>query len=162
MYTDGTAFSTGGLDMNGFAYSATLLGTTQTSNGVVFNLGPANTPNGVANATVSLPQQNFSTLNLLATGINGNQTGQSITVTYTDGTTSTFSQGFADWHGATAFPGQSKAVTMAYRNIYNGTDDDKTFNVYSYAFSLNNTKKVQSIQLPANANVITLAITLQP
>ena len=78
--TDGTTF-TGGLDQVGSAYSANLLGSTVSWNGNSFTLGPANAPDAVTSATVTLPAGQYATLAMLATGVNGNQPSQSFTVT---------------------------------------------------------------------------------
>ena len=50
--TDGTTFSGGGLDNDGFSYSSNLLGSTVTFGGTQLTLGPANAADAVANATV--------------------------------------------------------------------------------------------------------------
>src|SRR5439155_13186617 len=73
-YTDGTTFpSTGGIDGVGSAYSSTLLGASMTWSAGTFNFGAANVLNGVRNKIVTLPAGQFSTLLLLATGVNGDQ-----------------------------------------------------------------------------------------
>ena len=159
---DGFSFSTGGVDGNGFAYSANLLGSTQMFNGAAFNLGPPNALNVVANATVALPAGQFSTLNILATGVNGNRVSQAFQVTYTDGTTSPFTQSFSDWYAPQSYSGETTLLNMAYRDLYNGTEDKRTFHVYAYTFPLSNNKTVSSMTLPANSNVVVLAITLVP
>lgn len=51
---------------------------------------------------------------------------------------------------------------MSYRNTNNGGRDSRTFHLYNYAFALNSAKTVQSVVLPANANVQVLAMTVQP
>jgi hypothetical protein len=158
--TDGTAFSTGGVDGNGFAYSANLLGSSVTFNGAPFSLGPPNALNVVANATVPLPAGQYSTLNLLASGVNGNHTSQTLTVTYSDGTTSSFTQSFSDWFAPQSYAGETALLSLAYRDVYNGTEDKRTFHVYAYSFLLNNSKTVSSITLPGSANVVVLALTL--
>jgi len=38
--------------------------------------------------------------------------------------------------------------SWSYRNEANGSQDDRSFNVYGYRFSLDPTKQVQSITLP--------------
>jgi hypothetical protein len=160
--TDGTTFTSGGLDTYGFAYSANLLGTTQALNGTVFNFGTANTSNAAANVRVSLPSGNFSALGILATGVNGPQVSQTLTVTYTDGTSTSFVQSFSDWFASSGFGGESTALSMAYRNVYNGTKDARTFLLYGYQFALNPAKTVGYVTLPANSNVVVLAATLVP
>lgn len=160
--TDGTTFTSGGLDTYGFAYSANLLGSTQTFNGTVFNFGTANSLNAVANVKAVLTQGNFSALRILATGVNGPQVSQTLTVTYTDGTSTPFVQSFSDWFASSAFAGESTALSMAYRNAYSGTKDARTFLLYGYTFALNPAKTVRYVTLPANSNVVVLAATLVP
>jgi hypothetical protein len=158
---DGTTF-TGGLDNDGNAYSANLLGSTVSLNGSLFNIGPANTADTVSSTTVVLPASEFSTLDLLGAAVNGNQPAQTFTVTYTDGTTSTFTQGLSDWHAPQSYSGESQALTMAYRDMSNGTKQVHTVYLHGYSFALNASKTVKSITLPKNGNVVVLAITLVP
>ena len=160
--TDGTVFASGGIDGYGFAYSGNLLGATKTVNGTVFSFGPSNVPNSVANATIVLPAGNFSALNFLATGVGGLQPSQMVTVNYTDGTSTPIIQGFSDWFVLGGFPGESPGITMAYRDQYNGTIDARSFQLYSYSVPLNVVKTVKSVTLPANPNVVFLAVTAIP
>ncbi len=167
IYTDGTTFTnpaTGGLDGGGEAYSGTLLGGSQTWSNAVFALGPVNTTNVISCASqrIALPPGNYSRLDMLATGAQGDQTAQSLVVTYTDSTTTTFVQSFSDWFTPQNYAGESKAVIMGYRNNSDGTADNSTFNLYGYSFALNSAKIVQSIQLPNDANVVVTAISLVP
>jgi hypothetical protein len=159
MVNDGTTF-TGGLDGQGFAYSATLLGGAQSFGGSLFNLGSPNVSNAVANTTVTLPAGQFSALSMLGTGVNGNQTAKVFTVKYTDGTTSTFTQSFSDWFSPQNYAGETVAVAMPYRDQSNGTKDPRTFNLYGYSFALNPAKTVSTLVFPTNPNVNVLAITL--
>jgi len=159
--TDGTVFSANsGLDDDGNAYSSKLLGTTLTFDGAAFHLGSPNTLNAVSNTTVTLPSGQFSTLQLLGAGVMGNQKSQTFTVTYTDGTTSTFTQGLSDWFTPQNYAGETSLLSMAYRNKYNRAEDARAFHVYAYSFSLNSSKTVHSIALPANSKVVILAMTL--
>ena len=161
--TDGTTFAAnGGLDKSGSAYSANLLGSAVNFQNSTLAIGPANAPDAVTSTTVALPAGQFSTLTMLATGMNGLQPSQTFTVTYTDTTTSTFTQSISDWFAPQNYPGESKAVTMAYRDLSNGTKDNRTFYLYGYSFALNNTKTVSSFTLPNNNNVVLLAVTLTP
>jgi alpha-mannosidase len=96
----------------------------------------------------------------LATGVNGNQPDQTFTVTYTDGTTQTFTQSLSDWFTPQGFSGESVAATMPYRNTADGGMDNRDFNVFDYSLALDSSKTLQSIMLPDNANVQLLAITL--
>jgi hypothetical protein len=162
-YSDGTTFaSTGGIDGAGSAYSSTLLGTTMSGSGTTFSFGATNALNGVRNATVTLPAGQYSTLLLLGTGVNGDQTSQTVRVNYTDGTSSTFTQTFSNWLNAgQSIAGQSIASTMAYRNKSTGVKDNRAFNLYGYSFALTSTKTVASLVLPATNNVTILAATLR-
>jgi hypothetical protein len=169
--TDGTTFlSTGGLDGLGDALSSTLLGASVKWNGNTFNLGTPTT-NGQTNAIdvtsaagqiIPLPQGSFSTLNFLATAVNGNQANQTFTINFTDGTTQTFTRSISDWFMPNNNNGESKAVTMNHRDLYTGSTDNRPFYIYGYSVTLTGGKTVQSITLPTNVNVNLIAITLAP
>jgi|HubBroStandDraft_1064217.scaffolds.fasta_scaffold00297_10 hypothetical protein len=162
IYTNGTTYTTGGMDGDGYSYSYKLLTPSRVPYGTQFNFGPPNQPDAVSGTgqPVALPAGQFSRLSLLATGVNGAQTAQIVTVTYTDGTTTQFTQNFSDWFTPGNFSRETDAVAMAYRNVSNGTEDNRTFNLYGYVFKLDNTKTVQSFTLPNNRNVVVLAATL--
>ena len=163
MAADGTTFTGGGLDGSGYAYSATLLGTTVTFNSMTLTLGPANALNTVLGGkTITLPAGQYSSLTMLATAVNGNQASQVFTVTYSDATTASFTQNMSDWFTPQNYPLESKAVTMAYRVAYNATKDNRPFYLYGYTFALNPAKTVSSITLPNNTNVAVAAINLNP
>jgi hypothetical protein len=157
---DGVPFSNLGLDNDGYSYSATQLGTSQTVGAVAFNIGPVGAPDVVTSTTVPLPSGQFGTLQMLATGVNGNQPAQTFTVNYTDGTQSTFNQSLSDWYTPQGYPGEATAVTTAYRNSSAGTLDHHPLLLYAYSFQLASGKSVSSIVLPSNRNVVVLAITL--
>lgn len=164
-YTNGTTFSiNGGLDADGDAYSYNLLGSSQTWNGVAFQLGAANVNNEVygTGQTVTLPSGKFSTLRMLAAGTNGAQTSQKFVVTYTNGTSTTFTQSLSDWSEPQNYSGESKAVSMAYVAEYNGTTYTVPIYLYGYSFATNNTLTVKSIKIPNDSNVNVEAITLVP
>jgi hypothetical protein len=164
IYPDGATYTTGGLDGKGYSYSANLLTPSRVLNGVLLDLGPASVPDAIDSngQVVPLTSGKFSTLMLLGTAVNGNQSAQTFTVTYTDGSTSKFTQSLSDWFTPQKFPGELEAVAMAYRNFDNGTKDKRTFNLYSYRFALTSTKTVQSITLPSNPNVFVFSATLLP
>ena len=163
MVTDGAQFlSSSGLDGGGRAYSGNLLGTVRTAGGASYNFGPSNTPGAVSGATIALPAGNYSTLTLLATGVNGNQIAQTFTVTYIDGSTSSFKQSLSDWCTPQNYTGESNAVAMSYRDNSTGTRDTRTVMLYAYSLNLSASKTVKSIALPGNRNVVVLAISLGP
>jgi len=161
--TDGSTFSSGsGMDGFGFAYSSNLLGTSDSFGGTTYSFGPANQLNVVTSATVTLPAGQYSSLNLLGTGVNGQQPAQTFVVTYSDGTTSTFTQSLSDWYTPSSFPGETVEVSMAYRDHFDGTEADATFHLYGYSFALNPAKTVSYIKLAPNSNVVVLAMALVP
>jgi hypothetical protein len=130
----------------------------------MLTFGPANSLDavGCSGQTISLTPGKYSSLVLLATGIEGNQASQSFTVSYTDGTAAKFIQSLSDWYTPQEYAGESEGVAMAYRNFDNGTKDQRTFNLYEYQFALKPTKTVKSVTLPNNAHVALLAATLVP
>jgi hypothetical protein len=157
---DGATFS-GGMDTWGYAYSGKLLGSTVTVNSVVFSIGASNTLNVVAGGnTVQLPTGQYASLNVLASAVNGNQGSQKFKVTYTDGTSATLTQSLSDWATPQSFSGETKAVTMAYRDTASGGKDNRTFYLYGYTFSLDRTRAVSTVTLPSNSNVVVVAMTL--
>ena len=159
---DGTAFTDGGLDGGGSAFSGTLLTTARVLNGVRFHFGTQNVDDAVygTGQTIALPEGRFTTLQLLATGIEGNQSGQTITVTYTDGSTAKLTQGFSDWYVPSVNVNEGEAVAMPYRNTATGTPDNRQFNLYGYSLLLDSSKTVKSMSLPDNRDVIIFAATL--
>ena len=167
---EGTITATNSLDGVGYVYSANLLSAGLNFGGTQFTFGPANQADAVygTGATIPLPSGNFASLQLLATGIQGNQTSQTVTVRYTDSTTSQFTQSFSDWcsglngGGCTSNgsnSGESVAVAMPYRDSAAGADN-RVFYLYAYSFALNASKTVQSVTLPNNRNVVVLAGSL--
>jgi hypothetical protein len=164
IYQDGTTYNTGGLDGVGYSYSANLLGNSRVLNNVLFNFGPANQLDavGCSGQSVTLPAGQYSRLTVLGTGIQGNQTAQSLTVNYSDGSSSHFTQSFSDWFTPQSYQAESESVAMAYRDFQDGTRDRRTFNLYAYRFTIDSTKTVQSLTLPNNSHVVVLAATLVP
>jgi len=149
IYRDGRTFLiTGGLDDDGNAYSSNLLGASRTWNGTTFTFGPANNPDAWQNTIITLPAGSFSTLEILAAAVNGNLPSQTFIVTYTDGTTTTLTQSVSDWFTPQKYAGESVILTTAYRNVYNGTKDNRTFLLYGYSFGINPNKTVKSLTLP--------------
>jgi hypothetical protein len=155
---------TGGLDGLGEAYSGSLLAGTPNFNNVQFQLGAAGSADVVSGkiAAIALPAGKYSTLAVLATGVNGAQLSQQFKVNYTDGTNVTLTQNLSDWFTPANYPGEVTALAMPYRNTGSGAEDNRTFQLYQYTFALNNAKTVSSISLPQNNNVKVFAISLKP
>jgi hypothetical protein len=164
---DGASFGGGGLDQDGNALSSSLVGSTLTTVDATFNLGPAGAKDVVSAAgqTIALSPGNDAALKLLATGVNSTFTGlanQVFVVTYTDGTTATFTQSISDWAAPQGFAGEATALTTTYRNTSAGGLQSRTFRVYEYTLALDPTKMVKSLTLPSNANLEVLAAALVP
>ena len=153
---------TGGVDAGGAAYSASLLGSSQTVKNVEFKLGPAGAPDMVVarGSVIALPAGKYASLWLLGAAVEGSQRAQTFHVTYTDGSGQDLVQNMSDWFQPQSFVGESRAVKMPYRDMADGARDARTFYVYSYGFALDGAKTVQSVTLPTNENVKILAMTL--
>jgi hypothetical protein len=162
IYTDGSVFSSGGLDGNGFAYSRNLLGATKTFAGTPYTFGAANAPDAVAGSTIALSAGKFAAIHLAGTAVNGNHASQKFTVTYSDSTTTSFVQGMSNWKAPANYSGEAVAMAMPYRNVYSGVTDNRTFYLYDYSFVIDKTRTVKNLILPNNANVLILAVTLTP
>ena len=127
---------------------------------VKFTLGPANAPNAVTSRTIPLAGGKFDRLNMLAVAVEGDQESQVFTVTYSDGTFSSFYQSLSDWYTPEHFSGEAQAAVTPYRLSGGGGRDDRTFYLYGYSFSLNNQKTVHSFTLPSNENVLVFGVAL--
>ncbi len=163
LYSDGVTYpATGGVDGEGFGYSGTLLGRTLTWQGVPFQIGPPAAPDMVTarGQVIPLPAGSYTSLWLLGTGVEGSQRAQAFIVTYTDGTTATLTQNMSDWFQPQDFPGEGRAVQMAYRDVADGSRDPRPFYVYGYGFPLDHAKSVQSLTLSTDPNVKILAVSL--
>ncbi|MGO8797128.1 MAG: hypothetical protein ACLQLC_20100 [Candidatus Sulfotelmatobacter sp.] len=161
IYSNGTTFATGGYDNDGNAYSSTELGTTVTWNGTTFTYGPTNAVDVWCNTNITLPTGSFNTLEILASAINGNQTGQIFTVNYSDGSNTSFTQDVSDWYtGPVPYSVETVAQTMTYENTSTGGERVHATYVYGYSFALNPAKTVSTLTLPANRDVCVLAAAL--
>jgi hypothetical protein len=87
-----------------------------------------------------------STLGFLGAAANG-QAGGTGLITYTDGSTQSFTVGFGDWAGTDPYPGSEVAVTSAYGNTATGTSPWKA-SVFYDAVALEDGKTVRSVTLP--------------
>ena len=162
IFDDGSAFTTGGLDADGNSFSGTLLGAEETWRNMPFIYGPAGA-NDVISAggqTIALPPGNYSSLAMLATAVNGSQSGQTFIVTYTNGSTTSASVSLSDWAATGNQTGETTVVPMAYRLNNNGSRVGPAVNLYGYSINLNSSLVVQSLKLPSNANVEVLALAL--
>jgi hypothetical protein len=161
IFNNGIPVTHGGLDSDGYAYSANLLGDSIEALGVPFTLGDTASADAAANATILLPSGNFAHLSLLGAAVNGDQPDQTFVVTYTDGSIGTFKQSLSDWCTPRKFNGETTVSLMPYRITPSGSQSSGgSIYLYGYQFSLNSGKTAKSITLPPNRNVAVLAITL--
>jgi len=158
IYTNGKSFSSGA-DGDGYALSATLLGSTQVFNGTTFTYGPPDMLDAYSNVTIPVPASaSFSTLKILGFAVNSSQAAQTFTVHYTNGTTSTATQSISDWCNPQSYTGETTVATMAYRNTSAGGENTTACYVYGYTIAVNSSLIVSGITLPANNSVIVLAV----
>jgi alpha-mannosidase len=150
------------MDTYGYAYSENLLGASVVWSGATFNLGSAGIPSAVNSATLTLPAGNFSAVQLLGAAVQGNHVKQVFVVTYTDGTTDSFTQSMSDWASPQGYPGESKASTMPYRVRPTGSTLNGAVYLYGYSFPINSAKTVKSLALPKNRDIVLLSIILVP
>jgi hypothetical protein len=106
---------------------------------------------------VSLPP-GASSIGFLGSGTNAGTTGASgtVTVTYTDGSTSTGTLGMSDWtlaagSGSPQF-GDVTVATTPYRNADDGTKQKISTYVFAATIDVDSSKTVASITLPATVN----------
>jgi hypothetical protein len=169
----------------GTGYNATAPTLTPPSLGVPFNFGPVNTVNcgpsaGVncvpdmialpaAPVTITLPaaQQNiYSTMVMLGNAVQGHQPA-TVTVTYTDNSTSVFNQTLSDWcsFGGNQYESIAVGPIAQMRLNSDGTPGSCDGNLYAYTYPLDTTNPVQSIMLSnpsASGFSFVWAITMKP
>ena len=159
-FTDGVVYQVGGFDNNGNSYSAKQLGTSLGWNGITFPLGPPSVPNSVTSTTIGLPAGKFALLSFIGAAVNGAQTGQTFTVNYTDGTSTSAQISLSSWTQSNNYAGESIVITTNMDDTASGGQVAGLFNVYGYQIALDSTKTVKNIVLPNNLNVVVLAMSL--
>jgi len=175
-YNAGVVFGTG--------YNAQAPTLTPPSLGVPFNFGPVNTnscgaslgaciPDMItlpkAGITITLPpaqQQIYSTMVMLGNAVQGSQPG-TITVTYTDNSTTVFNQTFSDWcsFGGNQYESIAVGPIAGMRINSDGTQGSCAGNLYAYTYPLDTTSPVLSITLANSSGSgfsFVWAITMKP
>jgi hypothetical protein len=120
-----------------------------------------------------MPNGDYSALLMIGAGANGTQSNQAITLTFSDGSTATWTQTFTDWrnnNGSNNNPPptpQQLAATgealVAQTNVVNSLGNNQMKEnafVYGYSYDLPAGKTLVSITLPNNQNVGILGIAL--
>ena len=161
IFANGSPVTHGGMDTYGYAYSQNLLGTSVAWSGTTFGLGGAGVPSAVDSTVLALPAGNFSTIQFLGAAVHGNHVRQVFVVTYTDGTTDSFTQSMSDWTAPQHYPGESIAATT-YRVTPQGTTLNGSVYVYGYSFPINSAKTVKTLTPPHNRDIVVLAVALSP
>jgi hypothetical protein len=171
IYDDGTPFSGVGVDGHGHAFHpfvkllapGTQLMTVH--DGTVFLIGPTGAndfvqPPADQPTIIPLPDAPYSTMVILAAGINGTQSAQSFTVNYQD-YSANHVVSLSDWT-AIAPPRQPGEALILSQPSSNGTQQPSPVGLFTYKFKLANTHKLKSLILPQNPNLVIFAVTLLP
>jgi hypothetical protein len=154
--------------------------------GATFALGPApnhysqsNNRNGNNNfvqadgQTIDVVSGDFSALLMIGAAANGSQQNQPITLTFTDGSTTPWTQTFTDWANENGDKNNSPpstaeleatnealvATTTWVNQVGNNQSGYNRF-VYGYSFDIPAGKTLASITLPGNRNVGILGMAL--
>lgn len=163
IYKKGSKFAEdASADAGGYSFAEDTLGREQVGGEVNFKLGPGNAPDAVSAKTVPFPAGKYASVRVLATAVEGNQTRQTFTINYADGTSSPVTQSLSDWSGSGDFRGESEGVEVPYRLGGDGSSDDGPFHLWAYNFKTDSAKELKSISLPGNRNVLVFGITLVP
>ncbi|NBS33688.1 MAG: hypothetical protein EBS83_13025, partial [Planctomycetia bacterium] len=167
--TDGVPATTGGFDGAGNTYPWTALGdsasggarsgSTLVSGGLAIDIGIPNQPDftWAAGQTIEVTGSG-SAITLAGAAVNGGQANQQFTLTFTDGSTATWTQSLSDWCDPSAYPNELILSTQSYRNTASGGTDATTNHIYSYGYTLPEGKTLKSITLPYNPNVRILGV----
>jgi hypothetical protein len=150
------------MDTQSYAYSGNLIGSSITWSGTTFKLGAPGAPDALGGGSFALPSGSFSTLQILGAAVQGNHVKQVFVVTYTDGTTDSFSQSMSDWTSPQKYPGEATAMTMPYRVRLQGQTLNGSVYVYGYSFPINPAKTVASVTPPNNRDIVLLSAALVP
>ncbi|GAA3542076.1 GH92 family glycosyl hydrolase [Amycolatopsis ultiminotia] len=157
--------SKGNFDGGGWSYSADALaaagatpGGTVTSDGLNFTWPsyPAGDPDNVVAAGQTVNIGGSGKLALLGSATNGKTQG-TLTVTYTDGSTSTATVGFSDWtlDGGDSQPSFDNRTVLStpYRNVSGGSAQQLATDVFGTApITLDAGKTVASVTLPKDVD----------
>ena len=156
----GTSYTYSGFDNDGSTYSSSTLSGSVVWNGMTFAIGPVGAADAVANTTIQLPAGNYSDLFMLGAMVNNISASQTFTVTYTDNSTTSFTQSMSDWVYADGWTGEAVVSCAEKRNLQNGNQQSDSVCVYGYDLALNPAKTVKSVTLPNTRNIVMLSMDL--
>jgi hypothetical protein len=167
--SDGSA-TTANFDGDGYSYSAQALAADEITAGSAVTVGgltytwpnaAAGSPDAVAASGQTIPvtaPAGATEIGFLGSGTNAGSSGASgtVTITYTDGTTSTAALTMSDWTlgggGYSLVAGNTIVATTPYRNGSDGSQDDTTTYVYQDTVPVDGSKTVASVTLPASTS----------
>lgn len=175
VFPDGATFSAG-FDGGGWAFSQNALsaagvtnGSAVTADGISYTWPTVTSgqPDNLEMAGQTIPMPagtSGSSFGLLGAAVNaptdGSGVSGTLTVTYTDGTTSRATVGFSDWTlnggGSKPIPGDTTAVSTAYRNTASGGRDSVKTYVFATKVPLDVSKQVASVTLPVTGSTGTV------
>jgi endo-1,4-beta-xylanase len=151
----------GNLDGGGYSFSQTALsnahagpGAQISSSGLTFTMpsAAAGTNDNTVPQGQVITMSGTGTLGFLLTSSYGPATGTG-TLTYTDGSTQSYTLSSADWWSTTPASGSVLAVSSAYQNRQGNTTANQSGNIFSETVPLTAGKTLASVQLPAGSPV---------
>jgi hypothetical protein len=162
--SDDSSTSCANFDGDGYSYSAAALsaaglkpGGTVSADGLSFtwpSVASCANDNILAAGQTMLVSgtSGASKLGLLESSSNGSTSGP-VTITYTDGTSTTETLSSSDWAGG---PGtnETAVATMSYRNMVSGGSQAITMYVYATTVPVDSSKTVASVTFPDISNTI--------
>ncbi len=162
--------STGTLDPGGYSYSATQLaavgytpGATVTADGLDYtwpDTQPGQPDNVAANGQVIEVSGKGAKLGLLGAGVGSAHSG-TVTVTYTDGTSTDLSVDFPDWYANAASGNSRLAVTTAnWNRPATDTIGAHKVSLYTTGGALDASKTVATVTLPADSGIHVFALSV--
>jgi hypothetical protein len=104
--------------------------------------------------------QAVNVLNLAGAAVNGGKAGQTIRLNYTDGTSEIWTQSFSDWCTPNYNPNEGIVSVQSYRDTATGGKDQTTNYIYGYSHPIAQGKKLESVTLPANPDVMLLGLEM--
>ncbi|WP_194909924.1 glycoside hydrolase family 3 C-terminal domain-containing protein [Catenulispora rubra] len=157
----------GNLDGGGYSFSAQALASVGVTSGasVAGFTWPgiaAGQPDAVTtNGQIIATGGSGTSLSFLGAGTFGTQTG-TVTVTYTDGSTSSAPITLADWYADAAVPGCTLAVTTPYWNRPAGSTlpANQKVSLYATSVPLSAGKQIAYVTLPSNTQLHIFATAL--
>jgi beta-glucosidase len=157
----------GNYDGGGYSYDSDALpaaglapGATVTAQGVSFSwpsYAPGSFDNVRASGQTIAVSGSGTSLGFLGAGADGTQSG-TVTINYTDGTSSTATLSLADWYADSAATGGTIVATVPWNEATGSTLGAHQVSVYSAVLPLDAGKTVASVTLPEDFDMHIFAI----